>query len=167
MADSLLHVLYVQDSLLLSIQAIPLQAFSDSALSFTQQVQTNWNKEVDVEAAKNLSRLVLTGKSAERLLAVSNNLEVESARLKKQVVLLKEALDNGATHDAAGHELTSEYVASCLFEEQKAIDTFCASREHTRIVADDIVEKFQSQSTLFQEWRNSWTAQKAVHTTRP
>lgn len=167
MADSLLHVLYVQDSLLQSIQTIPLQAFSDSALSFTQQVQTNWKEEVDVEAAKNLSRLVLTGKSAERLLAVTNNLGTESARLKKQVVLLKEALDQGATHDGAGHELTSEYVASCLFEEQKAIDALCASREHTRIVADDIVEKFQSQSKLFQEWRNSWTAQKEVPTTRP
>jgi hypothetical protein len=156
MVDSLLHVLYTEDSLCALLAHEPLQAMSDSALEWTQEVHRNYGREVDEEMAKNMSRLVLSGKSAERLLAVLNNLSQESARLKKQLVVLKEALENGATHDARGNELTSDYTARCIFEEQEALKKMTSSREHAVLVLADLKRKFDDQATIFKEWRSSW-----------
>lgn len=159
------------DSLLVRIDSIPaaIQPFNADSLSVMageisgqlDYIQDNFEGEMRLDIAKVTGECRITRKALKNAAEQISQMGVECARTKKQLMDLKQALQEGATHDAAGNKMDASYVQKALARELEEAGKLIKARNLLEENVPKAKEKYLRHKDKMQFWVDSIPARNA------
>jgi len=140
--DSLITVIAAEKLAIDQLDSASLAKAGDSVQVQLAFIQSHYKALLPSETAKKLDAYAHAGKMTTQPLSVLEKLRQAVVTEEKQLLALKEALDKGATHDAAGNQLTLEYVAVQVEKEKIQVKRISDERDHWQVAAKSILQKW-------------------------
>ena len=159
------------DSLILRVDSVPsaiskFNADSLSAMAKTitgqlDYIQNNFVGEMRLDIAKVTGECRIARKALKTAAEQISDTGVQCALTKKQLADLKQALAEGATHDAAGNKMDDSYVQKALAREREEAGKLIKARILLETSVPTAREKFLKYQEKMQHWVDSIPAKVA------
>ncbi len=133
---------------------------ADSALSQLQYIQHNYRSTMSQPMAKALNRYGLMRKDMIAAEEFSQTLrsQLDSARI--QIVDLRQALQEGATHDSKDNKLTEDYVKRAMQTEEKKVGELLAKAKQYEDASFNVQKLYQELNPQVKIWVDSIPAKE-------
>ncbi|MFM9984861.1 MAG: hypothetical protein ACKVOK_06475 [Flavobacteriales bacterium] len=159
------------DSLMVRVDSVPsaishfnadsLSAMAKTITSQLDYIQNNFVGEMRLDIAKVTGECRIARKALKTAAEQISETGVQCAITKKQLADLKQALAEGATHDAAGNKMDDSYVQKALAREREEAGKLIKARILLEESVPTAKEKFLKYQEKMQHWVDSIPAKVA------
>jgi len=111
---------------------------ADSALNHLQFIQQNYRSTMPQSTAIILNRYGLMRKNMITNIEFSQTLRIRLDSVQRHIVDLRQALQEGATHDSKDNKLTGDYVKSVILFEDKKVGELLAKVKQYQNESGDV-----------------------------
>jgi len=133
---------------------------ADSVMSQLQFIQYNYKSTMPQPMAKILNQYGMMRKDMMTATEFSQTLrsQMDSARI--QIVDLRQALQEGATHDSKDNKLTEDYVKRAMQTEEKKVGELLAKAKQSEIESSKLQKVYQALNPQVKMWVDSIAAKE-------
>jgi hypothetical protein len=159
------------DSLIVRIDSIPaimghyntdtLSAMASVMSTQMDYIQDNFVGEMRLDIAKVTGEWKIARKALKTAANQISETGTQCAMAKKQLSDLKQALEEGATHDAAGNKMDDSYVQKAMAKEREEAGKLIRARNLIESSVPTAKEKFLKYQEKMQFWADSIPAKVA------